>query len=116
MTVNQNLHVGDLDDASTSGSRNRWNASVIVTVHDDGNNLVSGATVSGTWISGANGGGSCATGSDGRCEITKSNLKANVSSASFTVTTVAASGYNYNPGENKDPDGDSNGTTITVKP
>jgi hypothetical protein len=32
----------------------------------------------------------------------------------LSVTNVAASGYSYDPAANSDPDGDSNGTTITV--
>lgn len=108
------VHVGDLDNASTTGSRNRWNAVVVVTVHDGNDAPAANATVNGSWSSGATGSGSCVTNGSGQCSITKSNLKGNVSSVTFTVTNVTAAGSTYTPGANHDPDGDSNGTTITL--
>jgi hypothetical protein len=35
-------------------------------------------------------------------------------SATFTVTNVAAGGLTYSASANHDPDGDSNGTSITM--
>jgi hypothetical protein len=32
----------------------------------------------------------------------------------FTVSSVVKTGYTYMPASNHDPDGDSNGTAITV--
>jgi hypothetical protein len=36
------------------------------------------------------------------------------SPATFTITGVSKPGMTYNAGANSDPDGDSNGTTITA--
>ena len=71
-----------------------------------------GATVTGMWSFG--GSPSCTTGADGWCSVTKNNLKKDVSSVTFTVDDVTLTGYGYTPGGNHDPDGDSDGTTITV--
>jgi hypothetical protein len=116
------IHVGDLDNASTTGSRNRWNAGVKVTV-DQGNadgsetgSKVSGATVTGSWSNGTTGSASCTTNSAGQCTLTKSSLKSSVASVTFTVTGVSAANYTYDSPRNHDSDGDSTGTTIVVKP
>jgi hypothetical protein len=107
------VHVANLDDCSAAGARGRWDACVAITVRDSDGALVNAATVSGSWSNGATGSGNCATDSNGQCQVTKKNLKSNVTSATFTVTGISASGT-YDPSANTDPDGDSNGTTITV--
>lgn len=107
------MHVGDLDGSSVPGSRNRWSAVVTVTVHDSSELPVENATVNGSWGNGTNGSGSCTTDSSGQCQVTKNNLKGNVSSVTFTVTGVSHATNNYDAA-NHDPDGDSNGTTILV--
>ena len=108
------VHVGDLDGSSRSGGRNRWNATVAITVHDASEGPVVDATVNGTWSSGASGGGSCVTDATGRCSITKSNIKGNVSSVTFSVDTVSHASMQYQSSANHDPDGDSDGSTLTV--
>jgi hypothetical protein len=87
---------------------------VSITVHDTSENPVANATVDGSWSAGANGGASCETGSNGQCSVTKRNIKGNVASVTFTVDNVTHASYTYDPGANHDPDGDSNGTSITV--
>jgi hypothetical protein len=72
-----------------------------------------GATVSGTWSGGFSGSASCNT-AGGTCKVTTGNLSKSKTSVTFTVTNVAASGATYVPSSNGDPDGDSNGTTVTV--
>ena len=108
------MHVGDLDGSSSSGSRGRWNATVSVTAHSANEAPLAGATVNGTWSNGASGSGSCTTGSTGRCSLTKSNIKDNVSGVAFTVISVAHPTHTYLSTDNHDPDGDSDGTAITV--
>jgi hypothetical protein len=107
------MHVGDLDASSTPGTGNRWNASVTITIHDSNENPLANATVSGTWSSGTTGSGSCVTNSLGQCTITKNNIS-KVSTVLFSVTNVTHSSNSYNAAANHDPDGDSNGTSITV--
>ena len=108
------MHVGDLDGSGVAAPRGRWDATVTITVHDATENPVAGATVDGTWGDGASGGASCVTDADGQCSVTKGNIKGNVTSVTFTVDGVIASGYTYDAGANHDPEGDSDGTSITV--
>jgi hypothetical protein len=108
------IHVGDLDGEKQDAGRGRWNAVVTITVHDGNENPVAGVLASGVWSNGATGSGECTTGSDGRCEIVKSNLKNSVSAVTFSLDGLLGSGYTYDSDSNQDPDGDSDGTTIIV--
>jgi serine protease AprX len=105
------VHVGDLDRSSTKSGLSRWWATVVVAVHTDGHTPIAGATVTGTWTGGVS--ASCVTGTDGTCSVARrfSNSK---SSVTFTVGGLSLSGHVYDPGSNHDPDGESNGSTITV--
>lgn len=110
----QSLHVGDLDGSSTLGSRGRWNATVSILVHDASENPVVGATVSGSWSGGISGSDNCTTDAAGRCSITKTSIKSNLSGVMFAITNVVQGSSVYQPADNHDPDGDSNGTNITI--
>jgi subtilisin family serine protease len=103
------MSVKDLDAAKTIAKKN-WTATFTITVKDANGLLVSGATVSGkintTTVS-------CITGANGQCAVS-ATLKLTVASATYTVTNLAATGYVYDAAGNSDPDGDSNGTTITI--
>ena len=91
-------HVGDLTGSAQTGSRNRWTASVEVTVHDSDHQPISGAEVAGNWGDGAKGGSSCVTNGGGSCTVEKGNLRS--SSASFTVSAITVSGASYDGGSN----------------
>jgi hypothetical protein len=106
-------HVGDLD-GSTVSQGNRWHATVSITIHNNSEAPVAGATVNGSWSNGSSGSSSCVTNASGQCTVTKNNLRSNTPSVMFTVTSVTAAGNTYNASANHDPDGDSNGTSITV--
>jgi hypothetical protein len=108
------MHIGDLDGVATLGTRNKWNATVTISVHDDGHYPVAGATVSGAWSNGATGSASCVTNASGQCSVTKSNIKNNMPSVTLTVNNVTDGTHTYNAAENHDPDGDSSGTVIVV--
>jgi hypothetical protein len=108
------IHIGDLDGSSTQGNRNRWNATVTVLVHDSSETPVANSLVNGTWSDGASDSDICTTDSTGQCTITKTNIKSNVSSVTFNITNIAQVSSVYQPADNHDPDGDSDGTTITV--
>jgi len=109
------MHVGDLDrSAVRTNNGRRWQATVTITVHNGSHGVVSGATVSGNWSNGATGSASCTTNAAGQCSVVKTNLRTNVSSVRFNVTNVTKSGATYSAAANHDPDGDSNGTNITV--
>jgi hypothetical protein len=89
---------------------------VTITVHDQSENPLGGATVAGTWSGGATGRAECTTDGSGQCSVTVGNLKFDVTSVTFTVDSVTAAGYSYAPGENHEDDDppDSDGTSITV--
>ncbi|WP_162271396.1 PKD domain-containing protein [Luteitalea pratensis] len=108
------LHVGNLHGASTS-FRNAWTATATATIHDGGHANQANVVVSGAWSDG--GTRSCTTNQDGRCIVTRTDIGKRTSSISFTVTGVARPMYVYDSQQNHDPDGNSNGTRITlVKP
>jgi hypothetical protein len=107
------VHVGNLDGVGAP-VRNKWEATVTITVHDSNEGATSGALVEGTWSGGATGGAFCTTDANGQCSVTKGNLKFSVPSVTFTVDSVSLAGYSYAPAANHDPDVDSDGTSITV--
>ncbi len=107
------VHVGDLDGVgATSG--NRWEATAAISVHDIGENPVSGMTVSGTWaFGGRTRAYSCVTDVTGQCDLVQSSIPGFVTEAILTVDNVSGSSP-YQPVDNHDPDADSDGTSITV--
>lgn len=105
------MHIGDLDGSSSTARR--WDATVTITVHDSSENPVANATVYGVWDY-RNTSANCTTNSSGQCSVTLSFIRSNLSSVTFTVNDIVKAGSTYAPGSNHDPDGDSNGTTITV--
>jgi hypothetical protein len=83
-------------------------------VLDASGSPISEATVDGVWSDGASGGGSCVTDGTGGCSISKRNIKKNVSRVVFAVDAVSHPAMTYDPSANGDPDGDSDGTSITI--
>jgi hypothetical protein len=85
-------------------------------VRDSNQNPVAGAGLFYTWSN--NRSNNCTTGSNGQCSLTSDRfMNAAVNSISLTVDNVSHEQvlvYSYQPAGNTDPDGDSNGTTITV--
>ncbi len=108
------VHVGDLNASTSLGSRNRWNVLVTITVHNQIESPITGATVAGSWSGGVTGSGSCTTNGSGTCTVSKGNIKGSLSSVRFTVNAVSGSGLAYVANANHDADADSNGTFITV--
>jgi hypothetical protein len=107
------IHVGDLD-SSTSQQGANWRATAVITVHNDAHALLGGATVTGSWSGGESGTASCTTNAAGSCSLTTGQIKRGSASATFSVTRVASGSLTYAASRNHDPDGDSNGTVITV--
>lgn len=104
------MHVGDLLGSSTS-ARSKWEALVVITVHNQAELPLAGVLVTGTWSAG--GEAACVTGADGTCFVIKNNLKTSVTSIDFSITDLSLNGYTYNSNDNHD-DGGSDGTVITV--
>lgn len=114
ITVNPpSLHVGNLDGVATSNG-SKWTATVVITAHDSRHNLVSGASVRGLW-NGSNPEVGCVTGPAGTCSVVLENLPNSTKMVSFAVTAMTLSGYVYTSSANHDPDGSSNGFSVTVK-
>lgn len=108
------LHVGDLDGSASNVSLRFWRASITITVHNATHAPAANAKVTGSWSGGPTGSSSCTTNSSGQCTVSKNLSRSNYASATFSVTNVTLSGYTYDSSANHDPDGDSNGTSITV--
>jgi serine protease AprX len=108
------MHIEDLDGMSTSQG-STWTATVTALVRDSGGAAVSGATVSfsysGRDVSGI---GDCVTGAPGTCSLELIGIRKRTGTVIFTVTNVISPSLTYDPAANADPDGDSNGTAITV--
>jgi thermitase len=107
------VHAGDLD-AAASGGKSMWSAVLTVTVHNASHQPVAGATVTGAWSGALSGTGACTTGTDGKCVIASGSARKRESTASFTISSIAASGLSYAAVGNHDPDGDSTGTAISI--
>ncbi len=107
------MHVADLDGVSNQGGK-QWKATVSITIHNADQIPVMGAIVSGTWSDGYEGVMTCTTDDAGLCSLTTPKIYNEVNVVRFTVDDVTYSGLTYEPADNADPDGDSDGTTITV--
>jgi serine protease AprX len=106
------MHVGDLDRSSVSLSATRWRARATIRVHNGDHALLPGVVVRGRF--GPNGATiTCTTGTGGACTLTR-DLKKTKASIVFTVLGLLKTSYTYVAASNHDPDGDSNGTKITV--
>jgi hypothetical protein len=115
VVVSTSTHVGDLDGGSAwVYRRSLWQASVTVLVHDANHNPLTSVTVHGAWSNGYSGMAQCTTGADGSCVLSTGAIGKRSARAIFTVTGLTRNGFTYSAGDNHDPDGDSNGTRITV--
>lgn len=114
-------HIGDLDNATgpaasslQAASSAKWQPKVTATVLDSTGAVVAGATVSGTFSS-HRGTLTCTTAANGTCTMGNFSLSQSTKKTVFTVTNVLKASSTYVPTANSDPDGDSNGTSITLK-
>ncbi len=102
-------HVADLD-AAVSPGHGRWTATVTIEVHTANHNPYPGAAVTAVWDNGVT--MYCGTDATGRCTVRQTGISPARVSVSITELPYTIGGYA--PAANHDPDGDSNGTTITV--
>jgi hypothetical protein len=107
--------IGDLDGSSRwvwgSGI---WSATVTIEVHGANHAPLANVSVNGTWSGGYSGSGSCTTGSNGGCLISSGNIWRGETNTTFRVDNLTHTAFTYVPAKNHGPDGDSNGTSITV--
>ena len=113
----QFVHVSDLDNLSYWESSKKWIGAFAVEIADAAGQKMAGAQVAFdiTDISGQTlASVQCTTNGQGACLIvTSSQQSRKVDRMTATVRNVTMDGYNYDAAANSDPDGDSNGTTIT---
>lgn len=107
------MHVGDLHPASAPSGTN-WNATVTILIHDNLEQPVAGAVITGSWSNGTKGTVNCITNASGVCNAIKTGLSGSINSVRLTITNVTRSSSVYSSTANHDPDGDSDGTTIVV--
>jgi large repetitive protein len=106
------VHVGDLDATTVKGS-GAWDASVTVRTHTSAHASQPGAVVTGAWGTGAT--STCTTTISGTCIVTSGSLARKIQETNFRVTSVTIGSAVYDAGSNHDPDGESTGTSITIK-
>jgi FtsP/CotA-like multicopper oxidase with cupredoxin domain len=115
ITVNPpSMHIGDLDGSAVNSPLLTWTANIIVTVHDGNENPVANAAVAGSWNRGFGGSAGCTTNINGQCTVSRTLSRIFAADVTYTVNNVTAAGYTYQAGANHDPDGSSNGASITV--
>jgi hypothetical protein len=111
---NNFIHVGDLDSESIKLKKGNWKALVTITVHDANHNPLSGVIVSGTFTqNGLSIEKGCTT-DTGLCTVDSDSFPSKSGKATFMVDSLAYPDLNYEPVNNHDPDGDSDGTTIPL--
>ncbi len=107
------MHVGDLDGTAKT-TKNEWDATVTVSVVDASANPVADAEVDATWTTLASP-ATCTTDATGTCTVTSPRVRKSTDSLTLQVDAVTHATLLYDAAGNSDPDGDSTGTTITVK-
>jgi serine protease AprX len=105
------MHVGDLDGTATRTANSRWTATMTIGVHDADHAALGGVVVSASWQGGAS--ATCTTGASGACWVSR-QFQNSRTIVSLTVSNLSKAGYAYQPSANHDPDGDSNGITISA--
>jgi lysophospholipase L1-like esterase len=90
------VHVADLA-GSAAPRKGGWSATVAVHVVDNVGASVGGATVTGSWSTGA--GGGCTTSGAGTCSFSL-NLGKKVTAATWTVAAITHATLSYDPGAN----------------
>jgi hypothetical protein len=73
---------------------------------------VNNVAVTGQW--GTGGTSNCTITAGGQCLMESSPMAKKNGTVEFSILSVTAGGSDYLPGENHDPDGDSDGTSILV--
>jgi hypothetical protein len=71
-------------------------------VHDGGDALLPGATVTGTWSGGGKGSGTCTTDGNGMCTVTRVKISRKKASVGYTVSNITLAGYAYTPSDNEE--------------
>ena len=111
--ITSSIHIKNLEGISFQSRRNKWKASVVIVVHDYNCYPVDGMTVNGIWTGGYTGSGSCIT-QEGSCSVTSGDINIHKSQTTFTIQNILSPNFTYNPIENHDGVGDTDGLNITI--
>lgn len=104
-------HIGRLTGATTTWST-YWSTAMVLTLHDENENPVAGATVAFEWTGAVVKLASCLTNDAGQCTVKSGTLSAKRPLVTLTVTDVAAPLRVYTPAGNHDVPGP--GAAITM--
>jgi PKD repeat protein len=105
------LHIEDLDAVGQRIYGRFWLAKITLTVQDSWYDPVIGATVYGVFDDGGTL-FNCKTQSDGICSV--QGYQYFRKCLTYTVLDISHPDYVYDPAQNRDVEGDSDGTSITV--
>ena len=108
------MHVGDLDGQGVKLQKGTWKGLVTITVLRANETSLTGFTVAGTFAQNgwSQSGFTCTDGDgDGQCTVDSGEFPSKDGKATFTVDDVTHATLTYEPADNHDPDGDSDGTT-----
>jgi PKD repeat protein len=111
-TVAPSVHAGDLDGSKTVDTSS-WTATVVIQVHDEAHNPVSGALVNVAWSNTSVATGACTTDTAGNCSVTSGAISLSTSATKMTVKSIVSTVGPYKSAQNHDLDGGS-GTVIRV--
>ncbi len=106
------MHVGDLDASDPTSQGSTWSTTVTITVHDSGEGVVEGALVNVGWSGSGPAETDCTTDGSGQCTVSHSGIHGK--KTTLTVGNVSLAEDTYDATANHDPDGDSDGTSMTV--
>jgi hypothetical protein len=96
-------HVEDLSGSTVRVFGIYWRATVTIAVRNATGGAVSGATVTGQWVSGTSGATSCTTNASGSCSVTSGYLsRKSVASVTWSVNGISGSGITYDQAANKE--------------
>lgn len=112
------MHIGDIDAATQTRKGNYWRVNFTVRAENADHQAIANATVKMIMSRQSNGGASnttmsCVTSTSGTCSVTTGWDK-QLSSVTLNITDITYPTMTYDATMNHDPDGSSNGTTMSV--
>jgi len=106
------VHVGELTGTLTTW-KTYWSTAMEITVHDEDENPVAGATVAVQWTEAVVKTGSCVTNAVGICTVLSGTLSRKRPSVTLTVTDVTAPSATYSVSMNHSTTGTGSSITLT---
>jgi hypothetical protein len=114
--VQPTVSVADLDGASSWISSSAWDAVLTIAIVDNNGAPVANGTVLGAWEKGLSGTTTCVTDEIGLCTIPVPSVADSINEIEWEVTGIDHWLLLYEDDHNGDPDGDSDGEEIKIRP